>query len=287
MPPDSRFIRVNDIILHYWDWGGSGPPAVLVHATSLHGRVWDPIAADLSRRYRVLAFEQRGHGDSDKPLTEYHWLSFVRDVKGFLDALGLERPIGVGHSSGGATIAYCEAEYPGSFSRLALIEPVIQVPTTSQRGVAQSGRSLVEQARRKRTVWDSREQLFATYRTRPAFQNWREDVLQAYIQHGTRDLPGGGIELKCPREIEAQVYENSASLNTFARLPQIIDVPVLIMRGEPSHNVHDTLQRSMELVAQALPKGRLVTVPGAGHFLPQEKPEAVLEHLWRFLDEAE
>lgn len=284
MPPESRFVRANGITLHYWDWGGSGPPAVLVHATSLHGRVWDPIAADLSRRYRVLALEQRGHGDSDKPATGYHWLNFVDDLRGFLDALGLERPLGIGHSSGGTAIVYCQAQRPGSFSRAVLIEPVIWAgrPESPPPG---EGRSLAVQARRKRTRWGSRQELFDSYRSRPPFLTWRPDILWAYIQYGTLDRPDGDVELKCPRDIEAQIYEHSASLDTFARLPQV-DIPVLIIRGS-STNPPKGLQHSAELVARALPQGRLATVAGAGHFLPQERPEAVLEHLWPFLEETQ
>jgi pimeloyl-ACP methyl ester carboxylesterase len=112
--PDSRFLRANGLDLHYLDWGGAQPPALLLHATGFLAAVWGPMADALSGRYRLLAPDQRGHGDSDKPTSGYHRLDFVADLCAFLDALELEGIIGIGHSAGAANIACCEALRPGS-----------------------------------------------------------------------------------------------------------------------------------------------------------------------------
>lgn len=63
----SPFIQANGIRHHYLEWGSpSNPPLLMLHATGLCAWLWKPIARELSRRYRVLAFDQRGHGDTDK-----------------------------------------------------------------------------------------------------------------------------------------------------------------------------------------------------------------------------
>lgn len=282
MTPDSRYVRVNGLNLHYWDWGGSGPPLVFVHATGLHGRVWDPLARALRDRFHVLSLDQRGHGDSEKPPTGYHWANFVHDLKGFLDACAIAMPVGIGHSAGGAAIAHCEALFPGTFRAAVLCEPVISPPRAAAPP-AGSQNTMADGTRRRRIVWPDRQAIFDSYHSRPPFGAWREDVLWDYINHGTRDLPDGQVALKCPAEIEAQIYEHSASLDTFQRLADI-KVPALVIRGGTASR-YQGLQESAQLVADRLPQGRLVTIEGAGHFIPQERPDDVLAAILAFLAE--
>ena len=58
-------VEIGGLRFHYTDWGGDGPPLVMLHGLSGHARTWDDTAAALSGRYRVLAPDQRGHGDTD------------------------------------------------------------------------------------------------------------------------------------------------------------------------------------------------------------------------------
>ena len=61
-----RTVKVNGITLHYLDWGpADAPPVVLLHGITGHARVWDHLAQRLAPGRRVLALDQRGHGDSD------------------------------------------------------------------------------------------------------------------------------------------------------------------------------------------------------------------------------
>ena len=64
----SRFVHANGIRHHYLEWGddAAGPPLLMLHATGLCAAPWQPIARRLAARYRVLAFDQRGHGDTDR-----------------------------------------------------------------------------------------------------------------------------------------------------------------------------------------------------------------------------
>ena len=76
-----------------------------------------------------MALDFRGHGDSTAPSEHpYSWDGFADDVLAVVDRLGLERPIGVGHSKGGAALVLAEQRRPGTFSRLWLFEPVIMPP---------------------------------------------------------------------------------------------------------------------------------------------------------------
>src|SRR5262245_20701499 len=81
------FVTLEHRRCHYYRWGSTGPPVVLVHGTGFHGYVWKPIAEALSRDYRVLAYDQRGHGDSYKPDGGYRWEVFGDDLFDVLEPL--------------------------------------------------------------------------------------------------------------------------------------------------------------------------------------------------------
>ena len=283
--PESAFLRANGLTLHYLDWGDTlrqaqEPRALLLHATGFLAAVWGPIAGALSQRYRVLAPDQRGHGDSDKPPSGYHRLDFVADLRAFLDALGLERIIGIGHSAGAANIACCEALRPGSFRRMVLIEPIVFPPAVLAVANERMAR-LPRGALKRRTVWPSREALLKSYRSRPPFKTWREDVLRLYVEHGTYLREDGQVELKCPGPVEAQMYAGATPFEAFELLPEV-GCPALVVRGEHSDS---HLPFIAQAIADQMPDARVATIEGAGHFCPMEKPDAVLAEITRFLDE--
>lgn len=275
-------IRVNGVTLAVTDHGSARPdaarPLVLAHATGFCGAVWSPLVPALRERFRVITLDQRGHGDSDKPDTAYAWRDFATDLAGVIDALGLHDVDAVGHSKGGAAVVGVAAHHPGRIARAVLLDPVL-VPTLVARGEPPTN-VLAEGARRRRQVWDSREQMLESFAARPPFDAWRRDFLEAYVDGGTFVRPDGRLELKCPGEIEARVYEGgarSSGLDDLAR----IDVPTLLVSGERSGTLPPERARQ---AAALLRRGRLEILPGVGHFVPMEAPEAVLRLLRAFLE---
>ena len=279
MIPSEGFIETDEVRLHYLEWGGDGPPAVLLHATGFLARLWQPIAEALSGRFHVYAYDARGHGDSDKPAGGYGWAGIAADLRGFLDVLGLRRVMAVGHSSGGAGTAHLAATHPEYVSAAVLIEPTV-FPPTADSGGAERRRELSAGAARRRMVWPSPEELIRTYRARPTFANWREDVLRLYAEHGTFQREDGQFELKCPGRIEAKLYRNSLSRNTWDLLPDLRS-PTLVLRGEHTDHLLATVA---ERVAGHIPGAHLITIAGAGHFAPMERPESVSAEITAFLD---
>jgi pimeloyl-ACP methyl ester carboxylesterase len=273
MEPHSQFINVDGVKLHLADWGDRGPDLFLVHANGFLGRVYRLMLAPLVEHYHVRTLDLRGQGDSEKGETaSYHWQSLANDVQGVIEQLGLQDFYAVGHSGGGALLAFYTATHPGRVKRLALLEPVIlpHEPAFLAR-LSADNHPFIERARRRREVWDSHQQLFAAYQGKDAFASWREDVLWDYVRHGTYELPDGRIALKCPGEVEAQVFANTMSLDVFSQIDKI-DCPVLVLRGA---HTDGPLFVAAERVARRVPQGSLVTVPDTGHFLAMEKPEEV------------
>lgn len=283
MPVVER-IRVNGVALAVTDHKrGSGDarrPLVLAHATGFCGAVWDPFVTELRDRYRIVTLDQRGHGDSDKPLTAYAWADFVADLAGVVDALGLRDIFAVGHSKGGAAVAGVAADHPGRIARAVLLDPVLVPRRAEGEGDPPSG-LLADGARRRRMVWESRAQMLESFAARPPFDSWRRDFLEAYVRGGTRDLGDGRVELKCPGEIEARVYEGGARSASLDYLPRV-EIPTLLVTGGRSATLPPDQARRAAALLRA---GRSEVLPDVGHFVPMEAPEAVLQLLETFLAE--
>jgi pimeloyl-ACP methyl ester carboxylesterase len=274
--PQHRYVNLDRLRFHYLEWESSGPPLLLVHGTGFHAYVWKPIAQLLSQPFNVLGIDQRGHGDTSKPEGGYSWDHFGEDLHQFIDTLGVQGLPAVGHSAGATAIAYCAAHHPGLISRAVLIDPIL-VPKVPDGHSFQN--PLAQRARKRRMIWDSRTSMFHSYRTRAPFNTWREDVLWAYIEEGTVLRPDGHIELKCPGTIEAQIFDQAASLDGFSILPQMT-IPVLVLRGENSDAFSEA---SAATAASLLPNATLKTIARTSHFVPMERPDAVERAIRAFL----
>jgi 2-hydroxy-6-oxonona-2,4-dienedioate hydrolase len=107
--------------IHYVE-AGNGPVVILLHGLADNVGVWDSTFPALSPRYRVIALDQIGFGKSDKPLLAYRPATFVDFLRGFMDALKIERASLVGSSLGGWVAARFALAYPASVDRLVLVD---------------------------------------------------------------------------------------------------------------------------------------------------------------------
>lgn len=274
-------IPVNGVSLAVTDHGSAtdapSRAVVLAHATGFCGAVWQPLIPALRERFRVVTLDQRGHGDSDKPDTDYVWRDFVDDLAGVLDAMRLREVYAVGHSKGGAAVAGVAALHPGRIARAVLLDPVLIDPLPDGR---EPGANLLALgARRRRLVWDSRDQMIESFAARPPFDVWRRDFIEAYVRGGTFVREDGRVELKCSGEIEARVYEGAARSSSISFLGRIT-VPTLLVSGEASLTLPPSRARQ---AAALLRDGQLEILPGIGHFVPMQAPEEVLRLLGAFL----
>ena len=122
-PPEDRTVPGDGVRLHARDWGGSGQAVVLVHGLTSNARIWDGVAFRLAGAgLRVVALDQRGHGDSGQPGSGYDFGSLGRDLAAALTALGVERPVLAGHSWGAHVALEYAAGRPGAVAGLALVD---------------------------------------------------------------------------------------------------------------------------------------------------------------------
>ncbi len=112
------------------DWGGSGRPIVLLHGLSSNAYLWAFTAPILAKGFRVVGLDMRGHGLSAKARQGYDFPTMVGDVKAFVDALGLEKPIVVGHSWGGNVAMQFAVDFPDSVSGVVGVDGGIVDPSS-------------------------------------------------------------------------------------------------------------------------------------------------------------
>ncbi len=279
--PRSFFVEANGVRLHALDWGGAGAPIIILHATGFIGRVYRPIALALRDAGRVYSYDQRGHGDSSRPADgDYGWQRTADDLRAFIAALRLEGARGLGHSAGATAIGAVAGERPDLIARAVLVEPVVFDETPSEAEDARQSELYTRTVKRKRW-FENVDAMYRNFERKPPYDTWRRDMLREYCEHATRPAPGGGVELKCPPEVEAEFYARSRQYEGL-RLILNSRAPLLVMFGAKSDSVGSAISDKM---AARLMRGRVVRVPDAGHFLPMEEPETVVRMAREFFAE--
>lgn len=254
-----------------WDYGGEGPPLLLAHCTGTLGRIWDPVVRRLGGAFRCLSVDTRGHGDSAPPQRreDLSWNLSGLDLLAVIDSLALgDGLFAVGHSAGGAHLAYAALERPGVFRRAVLIDPII-APSTAFG----SENPLSAKVRRRVNHFESRAIAKERFQSKPPMNTWSPDALDAYIEHAFAPREDGAITLKCPGDREAWFYELGGAHDVFERLNEL-NFPVLLITGSESY-----VAPLAAAQAGRLPDVQEITVQGAGHFIPQEKPDEVAKLL--------
>ena len=279
--PRRFLVDANGIRLNCVDWGGTGAPIIILHATGFIGRVYRPIALALRTAGHVYSYDQRGHGDSSRPADgDYSWGRTVDDLREFILTLKLEGARGLGHSAGATAIGSLAGQRPDLISRGVLVEPVVFEDVLSE-ALSRRQSDLYSRTIKRKRWFESAEAMFGKFENKPPYDTWRREMLREYCEHATRPAPDGGVELKCPPEVEAEYYARSRQ---YDGLSLILNsrVPLLLMFGPQSESVGIAIA---DKIAAKLKHGRVVTVADTGHFMPMEQPEEVTRMALEFFAE--
>ena len=235
-------------------------PVLLLHAWGESRRAFDRLVALLPGTVRLVALDQRGHGDADVPDTGYSLAHFAGDVEAFMDVTGLSSAILVGVSSGGYVAQQVAVNNPHRVAGLVLIGS----PRTLQGRPPFAGE--VEQLLDPVPESWVRESL-TWY---PTFH----DVPQDYIEDRVRD--GARIPAHVWRETFAGLCAAAPPTDTGT-----ITTPTLIIWGGRD----ELLSREhQEALASAIPGSKLVTYQDAGHLVLWEQPERLARDLTTFVE---
>ena len=243
------------------DATGSGDPVVVLHGLGLSRQVFAPVLPALAAGFRVVRLDLRGHGASPAPDPPEPY-SDHEDVCATLDALGLERVDVVGLSLGGSVAVDLALAHPSRVRRLALLAPALSGWAWSDAWVAafRTVRAVgrLSGAKAALEAWHAHP-LFATARASPVAARVLEEMI--FADDGRRWVErDAGVGLVPPAA--GRLSQLSASTHVFV--------------GE--HDLPD-FRAIAETMATHVPAIRLLIVPGAGHLLPLEAPEATIHAL--------
>lgn len=256
--------------------GAVDAPVILFsHATGFHGLVWQPLAAHLRDQFHCIAIDHRGHGRTEKPPSApLVWSSMGDDVLAVLDA-GLAAPgvavHAVGHSMGGASLVLAAARRPGAFRSLWLYEPVIVPPGFLPSGSGPN--PMAEAAARRRKSFDSYDEAFNNYASKPPLSQLHSDALRAYVEGGFSRETDGSVTLRCAPDSEADVYRGAGNSGAWDVLAEL-DLPVAIVAGRSEGDGFGPVHFASSVV-DALPRGTLIERRHLGHFGPLEDPTSM------------
>jgi pimeloyl-ACP methyl ester carboxylesterase len=273
--PESHDAVINRMRFHYLDWGTKGcHPILFLHGGGLNAHTWDVVCLALRDEYHCIALDQRGHGDSEwSPVGDYSLPSQVRDIEGFIEKLGLTRPLVVGHSMGGfAAMAYT-AKFARRIAGLVLVDVA---PELNQNGTARIRKFLAQER--------ELESVEAFVERAMAFNPMRNPaLLRRSLLHNLRPLPNGKWTWKHdPNRVGPTPESMRARQEEIMRKVNHMTCPTMILRGAHSDVLSD---ESAERFARALPNGRWIRVEGAGHTVQGDNPRALVDAMRPFMRE--
>jgi pimeloyl-ACP methyl ester carboxylesterase len=275
VPYRSCNIVLRQLRFHFLEWGQADAPViVLLHGGHQSAHSWDLVSLHLAQQYRVLALDQRGHGDSEwvRDVTySNHEMSL--DAEAFIGAMGLDRPVLIGHSMGGRN-AMLLTRRNQALLRAAVIVDV--GPELSDRGRAAIGGFV--QANQE---FDDLEHFVRNVRQYDPYRS-REHI-ERTVKYNMLERADGKYVSKCdsnPRRLN--IVRGSGPLeNITLEDAGGFELPVLLVRGANSNILE---AEAAERFASALPAGRLVTVPDAGHNVHGQNTKGFIEALGGFLE---
>jgi non-heme chloroperoxidase len=249
--------------LHYAERGDrEGEAMVFLHAYVDSWFWFSRVLPLLSPEYHAFAPDQRGHGNSDRPVCCYTVDDFAADVDAFMEAVGVDEATLVGHSSGGLIAQRVALGYSQRVSRLVLIgSPITLV----------DNEALIELGEEMLALED------------PIPSEFVREFVESTIYHAVPEefLAGAVSEcLKVPARVWRDYWEGVLlTANDTARLGEI-GTPTLIIWGERD----DLLPREeQERRAAAIPDATLRVYPETGHAVARERPEWVVRDLEAFM----
>ena len=266
--PQDKELTINGLRLHYLDWGNESKQSILLfHGGAQQAHSWDFIALSLCDSYHVLSLDARGHGDSQwAPDGDYSIEAHQRDLDGFVEALGGEGSILVGHSMGGTNGYIYASRHPEKVKALVIVD---EGPGDSPEGQSRIRRFL--ELPDELGSYEEFAERIQEFTGRP-----KERVMGA-LKYSIRQRDDGKWTWKYDKRLRApgRRYFNWPDERLWECLAQI-KCPCLIIRGANSDLFP---KETMERMLRVIPDSTSATVPNAGHRVTGQNPTGFLEAL--------
>ncbi len=276
--PTSHTISHKGLRLHHVEWGApDGEPLVMLHGIRLHAHCWGHFGRTFADRYRVLALDARGHGQSDwaQP-QDYHLHDFYEDLHAVLEARKLPPVTLIGHSLGARAAMLYTHLHPERVARLVLVDMGPGLPA------AASNRDF------SRVTETPQPQEFGSHEEAVDYlaallSRAPREMIEESVRHGMRpagdgtfawryDPALGGVPLPRKDKREWDLWQ----------AVETIECPALLLYGGDSRVVTPDIAGK---VARVMANCRVERIENAGHALFTEQPEVFARSVGRFLDE--
>ena len=267
--PVDRFVTVNGLRIHYVEWGSAErPPLILIHGLDRVARTFDHVAPHFTSRFRVIAYDMRGHGDSDwDPQARYVVEDHVADLEGLVQQLGLRGITLWGNSTGGRVAQVFAGRHPDLVARVIAEDVGPERPQQISDGYAR--RVKVEEQ-----GWASEDELIAALLEGAGAA---EAVVRPYVRYGTKRRADGRVVWKR----DPNLVKGFVATDLWSHV-RAIRAPILYVLGGRSRIVPPATQDELRKI---LPRVEIVTIPDTGHYPSDEKPAEFLAIVDRFLAE--
>ncbi|HET6975274.1 MAG TPA: alpha/beta hydrolase [Pyrinomonadaceae bacterium] len=250
------------IRVHYAFKGNpSGIPVILLHG---YGDSWfsfSPILPLLDNKYRVYILDQRGHGDSDRPLGNYALKHFAEDVLAFMDAVNVKQATVVGHSMGSFVAQHVAATSPARVNKLVLVGSATKIRNNVVSDLHREINKLTDPVP---------EEFIRDFQSSVAFHSVPQDFLEGIVKESR----------KLPARVWQEVMMQMLSPEADAQLTKI-KAPTLIIWGD-KENIFPRSEQ--EALVAVLKNSVLKVYQDTGHAPNWERPERFAKDLQEFIN---
>ena len=282
--PQDKRMTVNGLDFHYRDWGGSGRSLVLLHGLASTCHIWDLVAPILSEDYSVVALDQRGHGESAKPEQGYHFASVADDLLGFIQGMGLDRPIIAGHSWGGDVALEFAVAYPSTASGLCFVDGGMVEPSARYPSLEEARVQMAPPVLTGMTVDQFLERVRNGNQARMITPMVEKAILANFAV-----LEDNTIRPQLSRENHVRIIEALWEHHPSQLYPRV-ECPVLLLPARQRSNPSDLerLERKEDGVTAAagsMQRSKVVWLEDSVHDVPLQRPELVASVLREHIQE--
>ena len=284
-PPAANIVTLQDLAVHYLDWGSDGTPLLALHGLASSGHWYRRLAPHLSDDYRIIAPDQRGHGATTQAPSGYDWQTLAEDAARLLDHFKIDRAAVLGHSWGGHVSSNLAMRFPDRVSRLVMIDGGFQDGGLLPNPTWEAFRQRLA----PRLVAGTRAEYLAQLEANLSFC-WGNDLADIALTMVYEGADGQMRDILRP-ENHAQVLATMWHEPPSVVLPKV-SVPTLVVAAGPRpERANSSFSRQREVMVaaaeQALPNGRVHWIPDTIHDIGYDKPAELASVIRAFLSEAD
>ena len=267
--PADELVPLSSVTIHVVSWPGSGRPVLAIHGSGMSGYALTTLAERLLPELRLVAPDLRGHGFSDKPAEGNGLEDNAADVRELASALGLERPLMLGFSIGGAVATVAASKM--NVSGLILLEGVVG----DQAFTASVGAPILKSfAAHLAQRFPSIDAYIEAWRANPP--QWSDEAMRVadrMVRFEIAPLPDGSYRRRGLRSSLEQLWATTGTVNTLGAL-RAVDAPVLLVRaGLPWRETVYFTPAVTEAQRRAAPRSEVYLAAGCSHPMLVRDPE--------------